>query len=61
VEYLVLVGDRKGMRPQISAPITPNGMYFHSTPHPSPLSLLLSQWDGVQEDVWTGRGKGETG
>jgi len=32
---------------EISAPITPRGMYFYSTSHPSPLTHLLSDEDTV--------------
>jgi len=46
-----------------SAPtaIAPYGMYFPSTPLPSPPSLLLSEKDvvdGVKQDVWRGRVEG---
>ena len=46
---LALVGDEwhppSGLK--ISAPITPHGMYFPSTPLPSPPSLLLPEMDIV--------------
>jgi len=62
---LALVGDRKGIHAQNSAPITPRGMSFHFTPLSLTVSLLLllvkdSEWDGVKQDVWKRRVSGET-
>jgi len=53
---LALVDDRKAADLKNSAPITPRGMYFSSTPLPSLPSLLRrTWWDGVKEVVWRGR------
>jgi len=44
---LALVDDRKGNWTQKSAPVTRHGMYFHSAPLSSQLSLLLPEKDRV--------------
>jgi len=44
---LALVGDRKGILPEISAPVALCGMYFPFTALPSLLYLLLSEKDMV--------------
>jgi len=44
--YLALIGDKKGIRPQLSAPIIPHGMYFPP----------LSSFTAVPTLVWEGHG-----
>jgi len=59
MDLLALVGDRKGIQLQNSfAPITSQGIYFPSTPLPSPPSLLLSDGEMVLKRIY---GEGESG
>ena len=54
---LALVSDRKDILSQIFAPIATHGMYFPSTPLPSPPSLMLPEkdmvgwYDVVKQDI----------
>ena len=59
---LALVGDRKASGLKISAPVTPRGMYFPSTPLPLPPSilLLLSEKDTVLNRMYE-EGQGGNG